>query len=102
LDVTSSSKERKDTWVWGGEDDDFYTIKDIYNKVQDKGNEEKDILFTKLWAIKALSIAQYFVWKTTLNRLTTKDSLKHGGFRLDITTNHLFFECKIGATVWSM
>jgi len=105
--------EGDDTWVWKDVEGEKYTVKSAYTKLHNTFIGEHSDMFKLFWSIRALPSAQYFAWRTILNRVATEDNIRRRGTTLqdtlcalcgleEETVSHLFFTCNIANKVWNM
>jgi len=52
--------DKKDEWIWRGEDTKMYSVRSIYSKARNKVRGEDDKWFEMFWRIKESSSAQFF------------------------------------------
>jgi len=105
--------DRENRWVWRGNKEIVYTMKDAYCKVLGVGLGQHEEVFQKLWKVRALPASLLCAWRVMINRLPTRDNL----VKIDIpiesnlcvfcneveeNVSHLLFTCKISYSIWKM
>ena len=108
-----------DRWRWKLEDDDIFTVKSLYVKLEGKevgevGHpEEKRRVFRQIWKSGAPSKVIAFVWKALLDRIPTRLNLvirnclppNIGNYCVwcassPESTAHIFLHCVLARSVW--
>ena len=69
-------KEIKHRRLWKGSKSKSYSVKEVYETLQQQSNNEESDFFKNLWSIPAPSKVLTFTWKVVLDRVQTKGALK--------------------------
>lgn len=63
------------SWIWLPEADGHYTVKSAYNLILPSSVGETDHASSLIWTTPAPSNVCFFIWRSIINRLPTRDNL---------------------------
>ena len=109
----------EDKWRWNLGEEEVFTVKSLYGKLEEGGRVEGSILegeklvFRNIWKTGAPSKVITFVWKTLLDRIPSRVNLEirrclppnigHNcvwcGLVLECTS-HIFLHCAMAMNIW--
>lgn len=109
----------EDKWTWNLEDAEVYSVKSLYDKLEEDGRVEgihtemEKYVFGNIWKVGVPSKVTAFVWKALLDRIPTRLNLEiRHCLPPDIgtncvwcevgveTTSHIFLHCDLVRNVW--
>jgi len=73
----------QDTWEWVDGDDNVYTVKLAYTKLQSSPIGELSVVFDSLWKVKGIPSALHLAWCVMSNSVPTKVNLNLREFLLN-------------------
>jgi len=98
--------EKENKWVWNDDESIEYSVNFAYSFLRGAEEGLAKRLYSSFWMIKALPSAHVTAWRVLENKLATKVNLERHEVELEsilcylcgvneLTTNHLFFGCRI-------
>jgi len=113
VQLSSSSINLEDKWVWKDDDRVEYSINSVYDFLKSMLEGDSSSLYNYFWKIKALPSAHITFWRVLENKIATKINLVRRGVAVDSsiccfcrekeeTTSHLFFECRFAWLVCNL
>jgi len=105
--------EENDSWVWKDGEFLIFTVNSACNCLRRAHEGENVFVYKKFWRSKVVPSALVFTWRVLENKIATRINLERRKIAVksllcglcgleEETCRHLFFECIIVSSVWSL
>jgi len=113
LETKRVKNDLDDNWVWLGDENDIYSVRNAYIRIRNDMMGDDDKLFYKLWTTKVLPSTQFYAWRVMLDR----DPIAENLVRVGITginnmcvlcqnqeefISHILFICEKVRKIWDL
>jgi len=78
LETKRVKKDLDDNWVWLGDTNGIYSVRNAYSRIRNDMMGDDDELFYKQWTAKALPSTQFYAWRVMLDRVLTAVRVSQG------------------------